>query len=108
MGSIEKLVCLLLRMFFEVRIQDANAPFRLMKADLLKKYIDYLPKDYNLPNIMFTTYFVYYKEKVAFMEITFKPRQSGKNSINVYKIVKIGWKAMIDFRHLKKEMRKVS
>ena len=68
------------------------------------KYIDKLPEDFNIPNIMFTTYFVHYKEKVQFIDITFKPRQGGTNSINVKKIVKIGWKAVKDFYKLKKEL----
>ncbi len=102
---VENTVCFLLRLVFGVKVKDANAPFRLMKTELLKKYIDKLPKDFNLPNIMFTTYFVYFKEKVAFREITFKPRQGGTNSINIKKIIKIGWKALGDFYSLKKGMK---
>lgn len=103
---VENVVCLLLRIIFGVKVKDANAPFRLMRTSLVAKYIDRLPKDYNLPNIMFTTYFSYYKEKLAFREITFKPRQGGTNSINIRKIIKIGWKAMGDFSRLKKDMKK--
>ena len=83
---------------------DANAPFRLMKKEILEKYINKMPRDYNLPNVMFTTYFVYYREKILFAKVTFRPRQGGKNSINIKKIVKIGWKALADFRHLKEQM----
>lgn len=101
---IEKAVCLLLRMIFGVKVPDANAPFRLMKASLVKKYIKKLPRDYNLPNIMMTTYFAYYKEKINFYEISFRPRQGGTNSLNIKKIIKIGWNALGDFRKLKKEM----
>ena len=64
-----------------------------------------MPKDFNLPNVMLTTYFVYYKEKILFSRVTFRPRQGGKNSINIKKIVKIGWKALGDFRMLKKQMK---
>lgn len=102
---VENVVCLLLRIIFGVKVKDANAPFRLMKTGLVDKYINRLPKDYNLPNIMFTTYFSYYGEKLLFKEITFKPRQGGTNSINIKKIVKIGWKAMGDFFRLKKDMK---
>lgn len=101
---VENVVCLLLRIIFHVRVHDANAPFRLMRASLVNKYIDRLPVNYNLPNIMFTTFFSYYKENLAFKEISFKPRQGGKNSINVRKIIKIGWKALSDFRSFKKKM----
>lgn len=103
---VENTVCMLLRVFFGVKVKDANAPFRLMKASLVQKYIDRLPKDYNLPNIMLTTYFAYYKEKVKFLPITFKPRQAGTNTINVKRIVKIGWNAVGDFRAFKKDMKK--
>lgn len=101
---VENTVCLLLRIFFGVKVPDANAPFRLMKASLVKKYIKKLPRDYNIPNIMMTTYFAYYHENICFREISFKSRQGGTNSINIKKIIKIGWKALGDFRKLKKEM----
>jgi hypothetical protein len=52
-----------------------------------------------------TTYFAYYKEPLAFKEISFKPRQAGVNSINIPKIIKIGWNALGDFRRFKKAMR---
>ena len=103
---VENTVCMLLRIFFGVKVEDANAPFRLMKTEVVKKYISRLPEHYNLPNIMFTTYFVYYGEKVNFLPITFKPRQAGTNTINVKRIIKIGWNALGDFIRFKKEMRK--
>ncbi len=102
---VEHTVCALLKLYFGVSVPDANAPFRLMKADVVKKYLYKLPKDYNLPNIMMTTYFAHYKEKMTFKEISFKPRQAGVNSINIPKIIKIGWKALIDFGKLKKGMK---
>lgn len=101
---VENTVCFLLKCIFGVKVEDANAPFRLMKASLVNKYIRKLPEDFNIPNIMFTTYFVYFNEKVRFIPITFKPRQGGKNSIDAKKIVKIGWKALGDFKKLRKEI----
>ncbi|MGN1051168.1 MAG: glycosyltransferase family 2 protein [Acutalibacteraceae bacterium] len=101
---VEKVVCALVKHYFGVKVPDANAPFRLMKAETVKKYLYKLKPDYNLPNIMMTTYFVYNKEKVMFKEISFKPREKGTNSINIKKIVKIGKKALKDFRELKKDM----
>ena len=97
-------VCFLLKLIFGVSVKDANAPFRLMKSACVDKYINKLPVDFNIPNIMFTTYFLYYKEKVMFIPISFEQRSAGKNSINIRKIVKIGMKAVGDFRKLKKDM----
>lgn len=102
---VEHVVCFLIKLYFGVNVPDANAPFRLMKAEVIKKYLYRLPSDYNLPNIMITTFFKYYNEKVMFKKITFMPRQGGINSINIPKIVKIGWRALGDFKRLKKEMK---
>ncbi len=101
---VEKVVCRLVKHYFGVRVPDANAPFRLMRADKVSQYLKKLKPDYNLPNIMMTTYFVYYKDGTAFREISFKPREKGTNSINIKRIVKIGWNALKDFRQLKREL----
>jgi glycosyltransferase involved in cell wall biosynthesis len=103
---VEKVVCALLRMYFGVKVPDANAPFRLMKAQTVAKYIDKMPEDYNLPNIMMTTYYAYYHEPMTFKVVSFKPRQAGVNSVNIPRIVKIGWNALGDFHNLKKDMKK--
>ncbi|MBR1472277.1 MAG: glycosyltransferase family 2 protein [Lachnospiraceae bacterium] len=102
---VEKVVCFLLKLYFGVKVKDANAPFRLMKAEVLARYLDRIPEDYNIPNIMLTTYFTYYGENLKFMDITFRPRKAGKNSINIPRIVGIGWKALGDFRRFKAQMR---
>ena len=95
---------MILRMIFGVRVPDANAPFRLMRSELVRKYLDRMPEDFNLPNVMLTTYFAYFHEDVAFQGITFRPRQGGKNSINIRKIIRIGMKAISDFRMLRKNL----
>lgn len=103
---VEKVVCFLLKLYFKVKVPDANAPFRLMKVSVVGKYLDRFEDDYNLPNIMLTTFFSHYHEALTFKEVSFKPRQGGVNSINIKKIVKIGWKALGDFRKFKKQMKK--
>ena len=102
---VEKVVCIMLKIFFSVKIPDANAPFRLMRAEALKRHLYRLPTDYNIPNILITTYFVYFKERFAFKEITFSPRTTGKNSVNFIKIFKIGLKSLKDFHTLRIGMK---
>jgi len=101
---VEKVVCALVKHYFKVKVPDANAPFRLMNTQTLKKYLYKLPPDYNLPNIMMTAYFARYGEEITFKVVTFKPRQGGVNSINIKRIVKIGWNALADFRRFRKDM----
>ena len=102
---VEKVVCRLLKLYFGVDVPDANAPFRLLKIDTLKKYIGRFDDNYDLPNIMVTTFFAYYGEKMTFKKITFKPREAGVNSINIPKIVKIGWNALGNFKKFKRKRK---
>lgn len=102
---VEQVVCFMLKIYFGVKVKDANAPFRLMKADVVEKYIGRFSADYSLPNIMMTAFFAYYNEKIFFIPITFRPRKSGTNSINLPKIIKIGWRALGEFAMFKKDMQ---
>lgn len=103
---VEKVVCLLLRMFFSVKVPDANAPFRLLNCRVLKKYMGRFRADYNLPNIMITTFFAFYGERTDFREITFKPRTAGVNSVNLKRIFMIGLKALADFTEFRRGMKR--
>lgn len=102
---VTKTLKLVLFLIFGVSITDANTPFRLMKRDLLQKYLPYVPEKFNLSNVMLSVLFVKQHEKVKFEPITFKKRQGGVNSINLRKIFKIGLQAVKDFGVIKKEMR---
>ena len=39
---VEHVLCVLILLFFGINIQDSNAPYRLMKADLVNKYINHI------------------------------------------------------------------
>ncbi|WP_022756591.1 glycosyltransferase family 2 protein [Butyrivibrio fibrisolvens] len=101
---VEKTLCFILRIIFGIKVPDANAPFRLMKSSTVAKYINKMPQHYNLPNVMLVTYCKYYNDRITFKPITFRPRQGGVNSINIKSIVKIGQKALKDFKEMKKAM----
>lgn len=101
---VERIVCILLWLFFGVRVPDANAPFRLMKTEIVEKYIDKLSADYSLPNIMLTTFFVFYNENIQFVEISFRKRQGGENSVDFLKIMKTGLQAIRDFGQFRSRM----
>ena len=90
---------------FGLKITDANTPFRLIKREVLQRYITKIPKDFNLSNVMLTVCLVKYKENIKFVPITFRPRQGGVNSINFKKIIGIGRQAVKDFRYIKKTLK---
>lgn len=99
---VEKVVCLLLKIYFKVNVPDANAPYRLFHSSELEKYISKIRSDYDLPNIILTAYYSYSKELISFKEISFKQRNGGVNSINISRIIKIGFRALNDFRYYSK------
>lgn len=102
---VTKTLKLVIKLVFGESVTDANTPFRLMPRATLEKYVPQIPKDFNLSNVVLSVLLVHNKENVKFTPITFRPRQGGVNSINFKKICKIGWKAVKDFRVIKKTIK---
>ena len=101
---VTKVLKMVIKVFFNVWVSDANTPFRLMKREHLKEYLHLIPVDFFLSNVLMTTIAVKKKQKIYWKSITFKPRQKGINSINMKRIFKIGVQAMKDFRQLNKQL----
>lgn len=104
---VEKILRLFLRVFFRANTPDANAPFRLMKASLVKKYLYYLPNNFNLPNALLAAYFSRFHENVKYLYVSFKPRGGGKNYMNIKRIIKIGWQSIGNFYRLRKNLKNI-
>ena len=102
---VSKLLQMILLLIFGVYVTDANTPFRLMNKDILGTYIQNIPENYFLTNVMISVQFIYYKRKVLFLPITFQSRQGGRNSINIKRIIGIGWRSVGDFMHMRKVLR---
>jgi glycosyltransferase involved in cell wall biosynthesis len=99
---VTKTLKTVLQICFKVSISDANTPFRLMQAKILKENIKLIPEDYNLSNVIVSVIYAKKKLPVKFLPITFRPRQGGVNSINMKKIFKIGKQAWKDFSAINK------
>lgn len=103
---VTKVLKIVIQLCFGVSVTDANTPFRLMKAETMQKYIDLIPEDFNLSNVILSVLFVKNNCRMKFIPITFRPRQAGVNSINIRKIVRIGRKAWGDFREINRTLKK--
>lgn len=57
--------------------------------------------------MMLSVLFAYYQRDVVFLPITFRNRQGGKNSIDLRKIVRIGWRSVGDFVRMKRMLREI-
>ena len=97
---VTKILKLVVFLCFHVWVEDANTPFRLMKAETLKKEIRYVPKNFFLTNVLLTVAFTKHKRSIRYIPITFRPRQGGVNSINMKRIFNIGKNALRDFVRL--------
>lgn len=104
---VTKVLKVVIRLCFGVSVTDANTPFRLMRASVLKEHMSFIPENFNLSNVLISV--IYAKEKlpVKYVPITFRPRQGGVNSINLRKITKIGIQAVKDFKAINKTLRLV-
>lgn len=102
---VTKILRIVIYIFLGQWVTDANTPFRLMTRESLEKYMELIPKHYNLPNVILAVAYVRFSRKnIKFIPITFRERQGGVNSINLKKIFKIGRKAIIDFMRIRRKM----
>lgn len=103
---VSKVLKLVIKLTFKVNVVDANTPFRLMSRKTLEDSLKLIPKDFNLSNVILSVIYIKKNYKVKYIPITFKPRQGGKNSINLKKIIKIGSRAWKDFVNINKVLKK--
>ena len=98
---VTKVLRLVIFMAFGVWVKDANTPYRLMRSRQLEKVLKRIPEGFFLSNVLMTVIYEKHHLHVEYIPITFRPRQGGKNSINMKRIVKIGRQAMGDFLRLR-------
>ena len=101
---VTRVLRMVLKRIFHVRVEDANTPYRLMSADALAYAYARIPENFNLANVALSVILVKKQKKVHFIPITFRKRAGGKNSINLKKIFRIGRQAVKDFKELNRKL----
>ena len=94
---VTKILRLVVYLCFRVYVLDANTPYRLMSAETLRENLKYIPDDFFLTNVALSAIYKKKRQKVHFIPISFRPRQGGKNSINLIKIIKVGTESIRSF-----------
>jgi glycosyltransferase involved in cell wall biosynthesis len=94
---VTKVLRLVVYLCFKVYVLDANTPYRLMSANTLRDNLKYIPDDFFLTNVALSAIYKKKRQKVHFIPISFRPRQGGKNSINLIKIIKVGTESIRSF-----------
>ncbi len=94
---VTKILRFVVYICFRVYVLDANTPYRLMSAATLRENLRYIPDDFFLTNVALSAIYKKRRQKVHFIPISFRPRQGGRNSINIIKIFKVGLSSIRSF-----------
>ncbi|MFM2048452.1 MAG: hypothetical protein RI955_1000, partial [Bacteroidota bacterium] len=84
----------------KVWVRDANVPYRLMNRKSLINFIDAVPDDFNLANIIVSVYHTKFF-KIKWININFRNRSGGTPSVKVSAFSKHGrklFKQLSDFK----------
>jgi dolichol-phosphate mannosyltransferase len=87
---VSQILKLALFVIFKMMVKDANAPFRLMKVECLRKYLPMIPDNYFLSNTLLSIMIKKNNERVLWQKISFASRASGHSSIFLIKFCKLG------------------
>lgn len=99
---VSRTLRIVIKLFFHVNVLDANVPYRLMQADILKKAMSLVPQDYMLGNVVLSVVFVKRNNRVKFLPITFVSRQDGVSMYNWGRIFRIGVNSLKEFVSINK------
>lgn len=92
--GVTRVLRLVILLCCRVRLPDANAPFRLMRAGALAQALPNIPENCPLTNVWLSILLARRGGRVRFCPISFRPRQGGVNSLNLRRIVPIGLRAV--------------
>lgn len=94
---ISKILQLFIFICFGKNVCDSNVPFRIMRVNYLKKFINMVPEWFYLKNALLAVLLVTYKQNIKWLPIDFKKRIAGKASLNLYRMLFTGIKVLYDF-----------
>lgn len=94
---VTRILRLVVYICFRIYILDSNTPYRIMTASSLKENLKFIPDDFFLSNVALAAIYKKRRQKVHFIPISFRPRQGGTNSINLFKIIKVGISSLRSF-----------
>lgn len=102
---VEKTCCKFIKHYFHFKTYDSNVPFRLMKCEVLQKFINKIPADHNLPNILVTVYLGLNNNSICYKNISFLKRDTGKSMYDLKRIWNYGSSILRDFKAIKKRTK---
>ncbi len=84
---------LVVKMLFGSDVPDANVPFRLMRASVLRPMLDKIPADTLTPNLFLSGLAGKPGVRLAVVPVSYTPRATGEVSIRHFKLLRFCLKA---------------
>ncbi|MBA2435777.1 MAG: glycosyltransferase family 2 protein [Chthoniobacterales bacterium] len=83
-------------------LKDANVPYRLIRASVLRRALEHIPPNFNIHNVALT----YVLKKLPdirwdYVAIHFPDRQGGENSINLLKVMTWGAEMLLELLRIR-------
>lgn len=97
---ISQLCSALVALSCRTRVGDANVPYRLIHARALAEALPRIPAEFGLQNIALTVTLRRQPLRWHFVPIHFRARAGGTNSLNLRRIVALGWRMLGDLGRL--------
>ena len=90
-----------IKLLFGKRVSDVNVPYRLIKAEILKKAIANIPNDIFAPNIIISGIIVKQGCKIYEKAIPHEHRKTGRVSLVQFKLWKMAFKSFVQTVHVR-------
>ena len=88
---------------------DPNVPYRLMKNKCLSRALERIPQGFDIHNMALTVVLKGRKElKWKYVDIHFRERRGGRNSINLLGVAQLGFSMLFDLVRLNRNLKKSS
>ena len=84
-------------------LKDANVPYRLIRTDALKEALGRIPADFDMQNVALTVALKRDRRlRWKYIPIHFRDRQGGTNSINIRRILAMGFTLLVNLHKIGK------
>lgn len=86
---------LTVNLFYGQGITDVNCPYRLLRANVLKEILPWIPENTFAPNVVISGFLVLKNMRVKNIPIPYRVRQTGEVSIKKWKLLKAAMRSFL-------------
>ncbi|WP_321471354.1 glycosyltransferase family 2 protein [uncultured Paludibaculum sp.] len=95
----------LVDLLFHAPVEDPNVPFRLMRADLVRRYLELIPVGTFAPNVLMSV-LACRQGILRTLPISHSPRAAGESSVKGWQIVKMAIRSIREYLSFRQVVRR--